>query len=154
LEYCTCGAETWVLLELDQKYLEGAEWCLEKNEEDQWTGRVITEEVLSRVKEEKTIFHVIKIRKAKWIAHVLRRNCLLEHVIEGTIEGTVRKGRRRKQLLDHCKGTRALDRTVWKIRFERISGPGCKTDYMMIIIIIIISLVTGLFFPVILLNQQ
>jgi hypothetical protein len=33
---------------------------LEKNEKGQWTGRVIIEEVLSRVKEEKSIIHAIK----------------------------------------------------------------------------------------------
>jgi hypothetical protein len=42
--------------------------------------------------------------KVNWIGHVLRRNCLLKHVIEGKIEGrknvTGRRVRRRKQLLD------------------------------------------------------
>jgi hypothetical protein len=27
------------------------------------------------------------IRKANWIGHIWRRNCLLTHVIEGKIEG-------------------------------------------------------------------
>jgi hypothetical protein len=31
---------------------------------------------------------------------ILRRNCLLKHVIEGKIEGTERGGRRHKQLLE------------------------------------------------------
>jgi hypothetical protein len=39
----------------------------------------------------------------------LRRNCILEHVIEGKIEGRLekrgRQGRRRKQLLDDLKET-------------------------------------------------
>jgi hypothetical protein len=43
-------------------------------------------------------------RKANWIGHILRRNCLLKHVIEaeikGQIEVTRRRGRRRKKLLD------------------------------------------------------
>jgi hypothetical protein len=50
-----------------------------------------------------------KNRKANWIGHMLRRNCLLEHVIEGKIEGgievTGRRGRRNKQLLDYLKET-------------------------------------------------
>jgi len=37
------------------------------------------------------------------IRHILLRNCLVEHFIGGTIEGTIevtgRRGRRRKQLL-------------------------------------------------------
>jgi hypothetical protein len=49
-----------------------------------WTDRVKNEEVLYRVKEERNSLHTIKRRKAKWIGHILRRNCLLKHVIEGS----------------------------------------------------------------------
>jgi len=52
-----------------------------------WTDRVKNEEVLHRVKEERNILHRINRRKANWIGHILRRNCLLKHVIEGKIEG-------------------------------------------------------------------
>ena len=69
-----------------------------------WTDRVRNEEVLHRVKEERNNLHTIKRRKANWIDHILRRNCLLKHVIEGKIEAgiqvTGRQGRRRKQLLN------------------------------------------------------
>jgi hypothetical protein len=51
------------------------------------TDRVRNEEVLHRVKEERNILHTIKRRKANWIGHILRRNCLLKHVIEGKLEG-------------------------------------------------------------------
>jgi hypothetical protein len=68
---------------------------------------VKNEEVLHRVKEERNILHTIKRIKASWIGHILCRNCLLKHVIEGNIEGrievTVRRRRRRKQLLDDLK---------------------------------------------------
>jgi hypothetical protein len=30
-----------------------------------------------------------KLGKANWIVHILRRNCLLKHVIEGKIEGGI-----------------------------------------------------------------
>jgi len=40
----------------------------------------------------------VKRRKADWIGHILRRNCLLKHVTEGKIEGRIevtgRRGRR------------------------------------------------------------
>jgi len=36
----------------------------------------------------KGISYIKKDKKAKWIGHMLRRNCLLKHVIEGKIEGT------------------------------------------------------------------
>jgi hypothetical protein len=61
-----------------------------------WTDRVNNEAVL----EERNILHTIRRRKADWIGHILRRNCLLSHIIEGKIIGTRRRGRRRKQLLD------------------------------------------------------
>ena len=35
------------------------------------------EEVLQIVKEERNILHAVNRRKAKWIGHFLRRNCLL-----------------------------------------------------------------------------
>jgi len=61
-------------------------------------------EVVSGVQGEMNILHTMCRRKANWIGHILRRNCLLKHVIEGKIEGrievAVRRGRRNKQLLD------------------------------------------------------
>ena len=59
--------------------------------------------VLKRAKKKKKILHTIKGRKATWMFHILRRNCLLKHVIEGNIEGTGRRGRRRTQLLGDLK---------------------------------------------------
>jgi hypothetical protein len=68
-----------------------------------WTDRVRDEEVLQRVKGERNIVQAIKRRKANWIGLILCRNCLLKHIIEGKIEGrmevTVRRGRRRNHLL-------------------------------------------------------
>jgi len=48
-----------------------------------WTDCVRNEEVLLRVKEQRNILHEIRKRKANWIGHILRRNCLLQGVIEG-----------------------------------------------------------------------
>ena len=68
------------------------------------------EEVLLRVKEQRNILHEISKRKANWIVHILRRNCLLLRVIEGEIRGgievTGRRGRRRRKLLDNLKDGR------------------------------------------------
>jgi hypothetical protein len=106
-----CGAETWTLRKVDQKYLECFEmWCWRRMEKISWTERVRNEEVLHRAKEERNIVHTIKRRKANWIGHILRRNCLLKHVIEGKLQGRIemtgRRGRRRKQLLDDLKEKR------------------------------------------------
>jgi len=64
----------------------------------------------------------------------MRRNCFLQRVIEGKIkggiEGTGRRGGRRKKLLDDLKEMRgyshlkeeALERTMWRARFWRGFG--------------------------------
>jgi hypothetical protein len=66
---------------------------------------------------------------------ILRRNCLLQLVIEGKkqggIEVTGRQGRRRRKLLDNLKERReysllkeeALDRTMWRAGFGSGFGP-------------------------------
>jgi hypothetical protein len=95
-----------------------------------WTDHV-RNEVLLRVSEQRNILHEIIKRKANWIGHILRRNCLLKEVIEGKIKGRIEVTRRRKQLLDdlgdrggyyHLK-EEALDRTKWRNRFGRGCGP-------------------------------
>jgi hypothetical protein len=51
-----------------------------------WTGHVTNEEVLLSFKEQRNILHEIIKREANWIGHILRRNCLLQQVIEGKIK--------------------------------------------------------------------
>jgi hypothetical protein len=76
---------------------------------------VRNEEVLHRVKDKRNILYKLIRRKANWIGLILRRNCLLKHVIEGMIEGRIEvagsRGRRHKQLLDGLKETRGY----WKL---------------------------------------
>jgi hypothetical protein len=100
-----------------------------------WTDHVRNEDVLLRVKEQRNILHEVRKRKANWIGHILRRNCLLQRVterkIQEGIEVTGRQGRRRRKLLDDLKEKReychlkeeALDRTMWRARFGRGFGP-------------------------------
>jgi hypothetical protein len=96
------GAETWTLRAADQKHLENIEkWCWRRMEIS-WTDHVRNEEVLFRVREQRNILHEISKRKANWISHIVRRNCLLRQVIEGKIKGgievTERRGRRSRKL--------------------------------------------------------
>jgi hypothetical protein len=58
-------------------------------EKTSWTDRVRNEEVLLRVKEQMNIVHEISKRKANWIGHILRRNCLLQQNVEGKIKGRI-----------------------------------------------------------------
>ena len=66
------------------------------------------EEVLHRVNQKGNIVQTTSRKWANWIGHILFRNCLLKHVIEGKIEGRIevtgRRGGRCKQLLDSLKG--------------------------------------------------
>ena len=52
------------------------------------------EEVLLRVNEQRNILHEIRKRKANWIGHILRRNYLLQQVIDGKIKGQIEVTRR------------------------------------------------------------
>ena len=126
------GAETWTLRAADQKYLESFEmWCWRRMEKISWTDHVRNEEVLLRVNEQRNILHEIRKRKANWIGHILRRNCLLKQVIEGKIKEEIEVARRRKKLLDDLKDRRgychlkeeALNRTICRHRFEGGFGP-------------------------------
>jgi hypothetical protein len=97
--------------------------------------KFIAYEFLFRVSEQRNILHEIRKRKANWIGHILRRNCLLKQVIEGKIQGRIevtrRRGRRRKKFLDDLGERRgychlneeALDRIKWKNHFGRSYGP-------------------------------
>jgi hypothetical protein len=80
--------------------------------------------------------HIRRVKlKANCIGHILRRNCLLKQVIKGKIQGRIevtrRRGRRRKKLLDELGDKRgysdlkeeALDRIKWRNRFGKGCGP-------------------------------
>jgi hypothetical protein len=103
-----------------------------------WIVRVRNEGLLQTAKEERNILYTVNRRKANWIGNILRRNCLLEQVIEGQIEGRIevtgRRGRRGKQLPDGLKEKRGylklkedvLGRTVWGSDRGRCCGPVVK----------------------------
>ncbi|PNF30548.1 hypothetical protein B7P43_G09945 [Cryptotermes secundus] len=125
------GAETYTLKAVDQKCLESFEmWCWRRMEKISWTDYVRNEEVLFRVSEQRNTLHEIRKRKANWIGHILRGNCLLKEVIEG-------RGRRRKKMpndLGDIRGyfhlkEKALDRIKWRNCFGRDCGPVVLTDY-------------------------
>ena len=110
-------------------------WCWRRMEKIIWTDHVRNEEVLLRVKGQRNILHEKRKRKANCIGHILRRNCLLQRLIEGKIkwgiEVTGSRERKRRKLLDDLKERRgyshlkeeALYRTMWRARFGRGFGP-------------------------------
>ena len=91
------GAETWTLRAVDQKHLESFEmWCWKRMEKISWTDHV-RNEVLLRVNEQRNILHEIRKRKANWIGHILRRNCLQQQVIEGKVKGGDKSDRKTRK---------------------------------------------------------
>ena len=54
----------------------------------------------------RNILHEIRKRKANWIGHILRRNCLLKQVIEGKMKEEMEVTRRRARRLNDLKDRR------------------------------------------------
>jgi hypothetical protein len=79
------------------------------------------------LEEERNIVHTGKGRKANWIGHILCRNCILKGVIEGTVEGRVevtgRRGRRRMQMLGDVKRKRGYR----KLKEDTLVRTVCRT---------------------------
>jgi hypothetical protein len=90
-------------------------WCWRRMEKISWTDRVRSYEVLES-KAEISILQTLKRRKANWIGHMLRRNCLLKYRSEGNVEGSLevtgKRIRRRKQLLADLNEKRGY----WKFK--------------------------------------
>jgi hypothetical protein len=89
LNSALCGADTWTLRNVDQKYLESSEMWSWRRKKISWIDRARNEEESHRVKGKSNILYTTKGRKANWIGHILRRNCLLRHITEGKIEGRI-----------------------------------------------------------------
>ena len=119
-------------------------WCWRRMEKISWTDHVRNEEVLLRMNEQRNILHEIRKWKAKWIGHILHRNCLIWQVIEGKIKGEMEVTRRRcwrcKKLLDDLREGRryshlkeeALYHIMWRNRFGGGIGPVIRqaTEWM------------------------
>jgi len=68
------------------------------------------------------VVHEMSKRKAKWIGHILLRNCPLQQVIEGKIKGGIEViGRRCRKLLDDLKERRGYSHLKERVlSFKRV----------------------------------
>ena len=106
-------------------------WCWGRMEKISWTDRVKNEEALQRVQRERNIAQTVKSRKAVWMGHILRRNCLMQHFIKGNIKGTGIRRRIPKQLVHDFQKKRgylklnekAPDSVLWRTGCGRGCGP-------------------------------
>ena len=97
------GAETLTLRTIGQEYLGCFEmWCWRGMEKISLTD-LVKNEVFRRSKGERSILRTMKRTKADWFGYILHEKCLPKHFIKGKIEGTGKRGRRKKLLNDHRK---------------------------------------------------
>ena len=90
-------------------------------------SRLTNEKVLDRIGEKRTLLNTRNIlrRKANWICHILRINCLLHDVIEGQMTEVKGVGRRTTQHIYDLGNRRkywelkgeAEDRKTWRRQF-------------------------------------
>jgi len=64
-----------------------------------WIDRITNEAVLNRIKEKKILWHIIKVRRAKMIGHLLRHESLSKTVIKGDVEGHIGRGKPRMEYM-------------------------------------------------------
>jgi hypothetical protein len=89
-------------------------WRWRRMEKIQWSEKVTNDQVLERVGEKRTLLNNFLRRKANWIGHILRRNCVLHDVLEEQMTEVKEVGRRRTQLLDYLRNRRRY----WELKEE------------------------------------
>ena len=65
-----------------------------------WSEKITNEQVTERIGQKRTLLNNVLRKKANWIRHILRINCLLHDVIEDQMTEKELVGRRSTQFLD------------------------------------------------------
>ena len=86
---------------------------LRKMKKIKWPEKVTNEEVQEHIGEKRTLLNNILHRKASWVSHILRRNCLIHDAIERQMAEVKGVGRR-TQLLDDLRNRRRY----WELKEE------------------------------------
>jgi len=98
------GAETWTCGKGEWKRIEAFEmWIWRRIEKINWTDKISNDNVLMRVGEHRRLVENIRLRKKRWIGHILRHEGLVKDVIEGRMEGKRPRGRKRMAMLDDLR---------------------------------------------------
>ena len=93
-------------------------------EKIKWSEKVTNEQVLDH-RGEKTLINNILRKKANWIGHILRRNCLLHDTIEGKMTEVKGIVRRIIQLLDDLR-----NRRYWELKVEDEDLKRCRQKFI------------------------
>ena len=81
-------------------------WCWRRMQKIKLSENVNNEKVLERIGKKRTLLNNIVRRKANWIGHILRRNCLFHDAMEGQMTKVKGVARKRTQLLDALRKRR------------------------------------------------
>ena len=87
-------------------------WSWRRMEKIKWSDKVTNERVLECIGEKRTINNIL-CRKAEWIGHILRRNCLFHDATEGQMTEVKGVGRR-TQFVDDLRNRRRY----WELKEE------------------------------------
>ena len=88
--------------------------------------KITNEQILENIGKKRTLLNNILRRKGNWIAHILRRNCLLHDAIDGDTTEMKGVGRRRTQLLDDLRNRRKY----WEIKDETEDRKTRKSQFI------------------------
>ena len=124
------GAEAWTLTKSMEDKIDAFEmWCLRKMGGISYKDRVTNDEVLKRMKTERSLLNTIKKRKLRYFGHVKRQNGLLKQTLEGRIEGRRPRGRPRTTWVDNIQAWTGMrkyecteacrDRAQWSVIASR-----------------------------------
>ncbi|KAI5708046.1 hypothetical protein M8J77_015361 [Diaphorina citri] len=119
------GVESWTLNENTTKKLEAFEmWLYRRILKISWIEHVTNEEVLRRMKKERELMNIIKVRKLQYLGHIMRNDnkyTLLQLIIQGKIEGKRGRGRRRISWLHNLrKWTGKTSTELFRIAVNKI----------------------------------
>jgi hypothetical protein len=116
------GCETGIMNKEVERRLEAFEmWLWRRMEKVSWREKRTNEDILQSINENRGLLMSIRKRKKNWIGHVVRGSGLLKLVLEGRMEGTRRRGRKRIGMIDDIMHgsygqmkRRAEDREGWR----------------------------------------
>ena len=130
----TYGCEAWTLMAETERRIQAFEYkCWRKllgvSYREHKTNAFIRECIENLAGPQEPLLATIKRRKLSWFGHVNRHNNLPKTIMQGTVEGSRRRGRQRKSWFDNIRewSQRTLpellrlseDRTTWKALARR-----------------------------------
>ena len=137
------ACETWTLTADLERRISALEMrCYRKILGISYKDHITNEEVRSRIAgaigPHEDLLTTVKRRKLKWYGHVTRSNGMAKTIMQGTVEGTRRRGRQKKSWEDNIPEwtvlkmsdavRRAEDRNDWRKLVSECVAPQRSTD--------------------------